>query len=138
MKSSKERRELAALRIAAIDDLLAMTDEELRLEALADGVDLEAAASEVGAGMQKAAAAALRHRLALAKGRVQSKASPEMALTMGLPIERIKQIVQSVFQSDASLGLAFREGKKQTDEDWRSLYDDLVAMGAIKSNLNEH
>ena len=138
MKSSKERRELAALRIAAIDDLLAMTDEELRLEALADGVDLEAVASEVGVGMQKAAAAALRHRLALAKGRVQSKASPEMALTMGLPIERIKQIVQSVFQSDASLGLAFREGKKQTDEDWRSLYDDLVAMGAIKSDLNEH
>lgn len=138
MKSSKERRELATLRAAAIDDLLAVTDEELRHEALADGVDLDAVAAEVGAGMQEAAAAALRHRLALAKGRMQSKPSPQRAVPMGLPIERIKQLVQSVFQSDASLGLAFREGKKQTDEDWRSLYEDLVAMGAIKSDVDGH
>lgn len=49
-------------------------------------------------------------------------------------IYRIKTLVQELFANDRSLGLAFREGKRQSDADWQSLYDDLVAMGAIKAD----
>ena len=52
-------------------------------------------------------------------------------------MEQIKQIVENLFQTDPSLGLAFRSGKKQTDADWQSLYDDLVIMGAIKPEDHE-
>jgi hypothetical protein len=49
-----------------------------------------------------------------------------------LPIAQLKELVQRTFQSDPLLGMAFRGGKSQTDEDWVSLYEDLVALGAIK------
>lgn len=134
MNSSKTQTELAALRNAALEDLMATTDEQLQQDAIDEGADLDAVAVLVGAVMQGAASDALRHRMVLAKVRMQSRLNTPDIPTARPPMERIKQIVQEIFQADQSLGLAFREGKKQTDDDWLSLYDDLVAMGAIKSD----
>lgn len=138
MNSSKTRTELAALRNAALDDLMVTTDEQLRQEAIDEGKDLDAVAALVGAAMQEAASATLRHRLALAKERMQKKPGTRGTTVARPPMERIKQIVRDIFQADRGLGLAFREGKKQTDDDWLSLYDDLVAMGAIKPGDDDH
>ena len=138
MNSSKTRSELAALREAALDDLMATTDEQLLQEAIDEGKDLDAVAALVGTVMQESAAAALRHRMVLAKERMQSRPSTRSPLAARPPMEKIKQIVQDIFQVDRDLGLAFRGGKKQTDDDWLSLYDDLVAMGAIKPDDHDH
>lgn len=138
MNSSKTRSELAALRNAALDDLMATTDEQLRQEAIDEGRDLDAVAALVGAAMQEAASATLRHRMVLAKERMQSRPNTRSTPAVRPPMETIKQLVQDLFQTDHSLGLAFREGKKQTDDDWLSLYDDLVAMGAIKPDDHGH
>lgn len=138
MNSSKTRIELAALRDAALDDLMATTDEQLRQEAIDEGKDLDAVALLVGAAMQEAASAALRHRMVLAKERMQSRSSTRSVPAVRPPMERIKQLVQDIFQADQSLRLAFREGKKQTDDDWLSLYDDLVTMGAIKPGEHDN
>jgi hypothetical protein len=137
MNSSKAHSELAALRNAALDDLIATTEEQLRQEAMDEGKDLDAIAVWVGAAMQEAAAATLRHRLVLARERMQPRPRAPIASASRPPIESIKQLVQDIFQTDHSLGLAFREGKKQTDDDWLSLYDDLVALGAIKPDDHE-
>lgn len=132
MNPSKTITEIASLREAALEDLMATTDAQLRQEALEDGEDLEEIAAQLGLVMREAAATTLRQRLTLAKKRIRPKLNAQSAPVIRPPLEQIKQIIQGIFQNDRSLGLAFRDGKRQTDSDWLSLYDDLVAIGAIK------
>lgn len=132
MSRSKTRTELAALREAALEDLMATSDANLLSEVLEDGDDIKALALQVKTNMRDTAASTLRHRLVKAKETIQKKTTRPVTQFSRPPLEQIKEIVQSLFVKDKSLGLAFRDGKKQTDSDWLSLYDDLVTMGAIK------
>ncbi|ABM40199.1 hypothetical protein [Polaromonas naphthalenivorans] len=132
MNTQKTRAEMAALRDAALEDLMATSDVQLRQEALEDGDDLAKVAMQVKTTMREAVASAQRQRLARAKERMRPSASARPFSSLHLSVEAIKQLVHGIFQTDPSLGLAFRDGKKQTEADWRSLYDDLVSMGAIK------
>ena len=45
---------------------------------------------------------------------------------------RIKAVVSDLMQRDPRVGFAFRDGKKQTEADWQTIYDDLLAMGLIE------
>lgn len=130
--------EMAALRDAALEDLMATSDSQLRQEAMEDGEDIDAIANCVKAAMRETAASTLRQRLSQAKAQPNSKLMVQKAPSMLPPLEQIKHIVQNLFHADPSLGLAFRSGKKQTDADWLSLYDDLVVMGAIKPEDHGH
>ena len=47
-------------------------------------------------------------------------------------MERLKEIVAEAFMREPKVAMAFRDGKKQTDEDLATVYDDLVRMGIIK------
>ncbi len=134
MSTSKISAEIASLRAAALDDLMATTDAELHQEALEDGEDLDAIATQVKFAMREAAAGGLHQHMARAKTRMRPPAAARSVPAIRPSIDRIKQIVQDLFQRERSLGLAFRDGKQQTESDWQSLYDDLVAMGAIKPN----
>lgn len=131
MTTSKTRKELAGLRSAALDDLMAATDEQLQREAKEESVDLDILAASVGAMMQETAAAVMRDRLTLARKSMQTRQTNDCEVVRP-SVEIIKQKIKELFQADRSLGMAFREGKAQTDEDWESLYDDLVDMGVIK------
>ena len=75
MTKSKVRAELAALRVAALEDILNTPDAELRREAVEDGEDPVAIAAGVKSAMRDAAAAALRKRLAEAKKRMGTTTS---------------------------------------------------------------
>lgn len=130
MSPQKRRAEIVALRDAALEDLMTTSDEELLKEAVADGDDVEAQADALRNSMREAAAAAARKHAAVAKTRLQAK--PAMRVSVVRPsIDAIKRLVERAFQQDGSLGLAFRSGKRQSDEDWRTLYDDLIALGKI-------
>ena len=137
MTTSKIRAEIAALQAAALEDLMAITDEGIRKEVLEDGESLDEIAGLVKSSMREAAAGTLRQRMAQAKARSQQISTLRAAVGRP-PVERIKQIVQALFATDPSLGLAYRDGKHQTDSDWQTMYDDLVAMGAIKRNDDDH
>lgn len=137
MTSPNVVAEMAALRDAALEDLMATCDAQLRQEAMEDGKDFDAIATCVKAAMRETAASTLRQRLSQAKAQSNSKLMVQKAPSTLPSLEQIKQIVQNLFQIDPSLGLAFRSGKKQTDADWLSLYDDLVVMGAIKPEDHE-
>ena len=50
----------------------------------------------------------------------------------------MKQLIQDLFARDTSLGLAYREGKQQSEADWQSLWDDLVDVGAIGEDDDAH
>jgi len=134
MSPSKHRAEILALRDAALEDLMATSDEELLREATADGDDVEAQADALRTTMRNAAAATLREHAA-AKARQQTKPAARPGIAQ-LSIEVIKRLVEQAFQQDQSLGLAFRSGKRQSDEDWRSLYADLVALRKIDPDAN--
>lgn len=130
MSPQKQRAEIVALRDAALEDLMATSDEDLLKEAAADGDDVEAQADALRSSMREAAAAAARKHAAFAKVRLQAK--PMAKVNVVRPsIDAIKRLVERAFQQDVSLGLAFRSGKRQSDEDWRTLYDDLIALGKI-------
>ncbi len=137
MTSPNVIAEMAALRDAALEDLMATSDAQLRQEAMADGEDIDAIATCVKAAMRETAASTLRQRLSQAKAQSNSRMMVQKESSTLPTLEQIKQIVENLFQTDPSLGLAFWSGKKQTDADWQSLYDDLVIMGAIKPEDHE-
>ena len=135
MNHSKARKEIAALRDAALEDLGNTADSQLHKEAHEAGENLGAVAAHVRSVMRDAAASVQRQRLAQARVRMGTKAK---TVEVGRPaLEIIKQMIQGAFAGDPALGLAFRDGKTQSDADWLSLYDDLVALGAIKPDNHE-
>lgn len=133
MSTTKIISDIAAIRAAALESLLETTDAELLQEAREDGENLDAMAIQMKTSMRNAAASALRERMAKSKSQSRLKLSTRPPSTARPAIDRIKELVQDLFARDQSLGLAFRSGKRQSDADWQSLYDDLVAIGAIKS-----
>lgn len=137
MTVPNHRAELSALRVVTLEDILNTSDAELRKEAIEDGEDVAAIAANLKSGMRDAAAAALRQRLSQAKVRMTAGPAPQQGRPLRPPMERLKQLIQEAFASDRSLGLAFRDGKRQSDADWESLYDDLVALGKIKPAPHE-
>lgn len=130
MKLPKSHLENMALRHLAMEDLMAQSDAQLRQEAAEDGEDVDALAAAMRTALRAAASNVLRQRLADAKQRMMSTAHPGKA-TRYPTLEALKRRIQSAFESQPELGLAFREGKKQSEADWHSLYDDLVELGAI-------
>lgn len=140
MTTAKTYVDLMALRNAAIEDLLNMSDEDIRKEATERGENLEEMAKQVKSSMQEPAARVMRERMMQAKSgsllTMQSSGAGKITLTRP-PLLQIKQIIQSLFASNPRLGLAYRDGKQQTDADWESLYEDLVAIGAINQNRDE-
>ena len=136
MTKPNVRAELAALRVVKREDILNTPDAELRKEAVEDGEDTSAIFLDVKSGMRDAAAAALRRRMTDARARMATAHASRAGAGVRPTIERLKKVIQEAFASDPGLGLAFRDGKRQSDADWESLYDDLVALGKIDPNSN--
>jgi len=137
MNPSKARKEIAALRDAALEDLAKTTDSELRKEALENGEDVGRIAAHIRSVMRDAAASVNRQRLAVAREQMEAKSRCRPATLIRPTIDRIKQIIQAAFTTDPALGVAYREGKVTSTEDWYSLYEDLIKIGAIKPNDHE-
>jgi len=124
--------ELAALRAAALEDLMAMSDADLRREAVEDGEDVARLAANLKAGLRQAAAASLRKPVVQARQRLDALPTRGPVRIVRPAIDRLKELVREAFANDPTLGLAFRDGKRQSDADWESLYDDLVSLGKIQ------
>jgi hypothetical protein len=128
MSPRSDRYNLKQLRDQAVQDALEISDAEMAQEDAEDGVDGVKAAEDLRASMREVAARFQRNAAPMRSPNYV----PVSERTRAKPaIDRLKAVVQSVFAREPELGLAFRDGKKQTDGDWESLYDDLVDMGAI-------
>lgn len=135
MSPSKQHADIKALREAALEDLMETTGADLIKESLADGEDVDSLSRDIKIGMRNAAAEALREQAAQSKQHFARKATQKVGL-LRPGIDAIKRMVDQAFQRDESLGLAFRSGKRQSDEDWRTLYDDLIVLGKIDPNTD--
>ena len=96
MTSPNVIAEMAALRDAALEDLMATSDAQLRQEAMEDGEDINAIAICVKAAMRETAASTLRQRLSQAKAQSNSKMMVQKAPSALPTLEQIKQIVQNL------------------------------------------
>jgi hypothetical protein len=132
MSITQKKTEMTLLLDAAFEDLDAASDEQLLRELQEDGLDPQVVAQEMKVAMHEAVAAALRQRMVLARSAARVSAEKEGAAKSRPALDALKKIVQSVLGSNPEVGLAFREAKRQTDADYITLYDDLVATGAIK------
>ena len=132
MKQSRESKEIGFIRARALEDLANTSDEEIRNEYREAGQDMTAVAKQTHNKLRDVVAASMRARLASAKATVKASAASQLASRVRPAMERLKAIVDEAFLREPKVAMAFRDGKKQTDEDLATVYDDLVRMGVIK------
>jgi hypothetical protein len=134
MNQRDARDDLARLRQLAAEDALSLSADELAQEDMEAGLDGAAEAERWRASMRATAARVLRG----ARPVRNADYVPLSARLRQRPdIESLKAVVRRVFAARPQLGLAYREGTHQSDEDWQSLYDDLVDAGAIVPDEHE-
>lgn len=132
MKQSKESLEIGLIRARALEDLANTSDDEIRNEYREAGQDLSAVAKQTHAKLRDVVATSMRARLASAKAASKASAASQTTNLVRPTMERLKQLVAEAFQREPRIAMAFRDGKKQTEEDLATVYDDLVSMGIIK------
>jgi hypothetical protein len=123
------QKTLAAVRALALKDLEAASDEDIRIELAAEGIDPDQLAASIAVSLDDVLAASLRQQAAAAKVAMQIHTPPKKSLRPTL--DRIKERIAQAFAADPQLATAFREGSRQSNADLETLYDDLVLMGKI-------
>ena len=132
MKQSKESREIGFIRARALDDLANTSDEEIGNEYREAGQDLATVAKQTHDMLRNVVAAGMRAKLASARAATKVSSVSRPTNWVRPTMDRLKVIVAEAFMREPKVAMAFRDGKKQTDEDLATVYDDLVRMGVIK------
>ncbi len=132
MKQSKASREIGFIRARALDDLANTSDEEIRNEYHEAGQDFAAVAKQTHDMLRDVISASMRAKLASAKAATKVSSVSRPTNWVRPTMDRLKEIVAEAFAREPKVAMAFRDGKKQTDEDLATVYDDLVTMGVIK------
>jgi len=136
MNQSKASREIGFIRARALDDLSNTSDEEIRNEYREAGQDLATVAKHTHDKLQDIVAASMRAKLASAKVATKVSSASRPTNWTRPTMDRLKEIVAEAFMREPKVAMAFRDGKKQTDEDLATVYDDLVRMGIIKPEIH--
>lgn len=136
MTSSRSREEMSALQQLALEDLMAMDDSQILAEASEAGEDIEATSSSLKMMLRESVAAELRSRLSDARQEIAQHRQTTASISPLPALDEIKRRVREAFKAEPALGLAYRDGKEQTESDWQSLYEDLIELGAIAPDQN--
>ena len=133
--TNESQKTLAAVRALALKDLEATSDEDIRAELAAEGIDPDQLAASIAVSLDDVLAASLRQHAAAAKAAMQVRVVPKTSQRPAL--DRIKERIAQAFAANPQLATAFREGSRQSDADLETLYDDLVFMGKIPDADND-
>ncbi len=131
------RKKIKTLEQALIEDLSVISDADLSKEFFEDGLDISDIASSMRTSALNIVIQERRKRLEAARAGVQSQIRPPKIVGTRPSIESIKQALGELFVSKPSLAIAFRQGQRQSDTDWISLWDDLVEIGEISRGDDE-
>jgi len=127
--TNESHKTLDAVRVLALKDLDATSDEDLRAEFAAEGIDPDQLAASIALRLDEVLAASLRQQAAATKVVMRAQTAPKKSPRPTL--DRIRERIAQAFAAEPQLGTAFREGSRQSDADLETLYDDLVLMGKI-------
>jgi hypothetical protein len=134
--TKETRKTLDAIRALALKDLDATSDEDIRAEIAAEGIDPDQLAASIAVDLDEVLAEILREQAAAAKVAMRV---PTVAKNLLRPtLDRMKERIAQAFATDPQLATAFREGSRQSDADLEALYDDLVLMGKIPDPNADH
>jgi hypothetical protein len=133
-KTEKQLRFLSAIAEQRVDDLLAMTDEEILKEAEESG-DVEKTVSQLRANAATLVAQSRKGKLAAARTRFEAEVRDiRSSASVRSIAEKRAAIARAISTRDdlpEQLTLAAREGKGLSDADAESMYDDCVRLGFI-------
>jgi len=129
--TSASRRAIEAMQRLAGRDLEEAGDGQVRQEFVEDGLDPAIEARRVAESLDAVVAQFMRDRASTAKALRATTTPPGPRPRPTLA--RMKESIRAAFDREPRLAAVFREGKRQSDQDIRSLYDDLVSMGKIRS-----
>lgn len=114
------------------EDMDRLSDIDVLQDATDEGLNPRDIALSMRATALSLVAEAKRKRLLQTREKMQES---DKSSRSGLPrpnIETIKDKLQELFSRRPELAVAFRQGTKQSDSDWQSLWDDLIEIGEIK------
>lgn len=132
MKQSRESREIGFIRARMLEDLANTSDVEIRNEYREAGQDMAAVAKQTHDMLRDVVAVGMRAKLASARAATKVSSVSRPTNWVRPTMDRLKEIVAEAFIREPKVAMAFRDGKKQTEEDLATVYDDLVKMGVIK------
>lgn len=133
MKQSKESKGMDLIRARVLDDLANTSDEEIRNEYRDAGQDMAAVAKQTHDMLRDVVAAGMRAKLASARAAAKVSSVSRPTNWIRPTMDRLKEIVAEAFTREPKVAMAFRDGKRQTEEDLATIYDDLVRLGVIKA-----
>jgi len=136
MSGSYERNahsRLRALTDCMVADVAALPDSELLAEEREDDADFDGAIQSLRAGILQRTISARKQRLVAARNGLK-EASKQVLNAIPRPsIGVIRSKINELLSSPRGqeLAIAFRNGKKQSESDLESLWDDLIEMGLV-------
>jgi len=137
MSDDKASELFARMQDAALEDLLRTPDEDLLKEAAEAGRDTKGNAAALRERIAIEMAQVRRTRLVGARERLHIARQIQSTSRSRPSFQELKQRVLSALQGLPEARVAFREGQRQTQADWESMYDDLVELGAIQPSGDE-
>lgn len=127
--TKNNRAMLDAIQALAAQDLDEASDEQIRAEFVEDKRDPSEVARNVANSLDMVVAHFMREHAAAAKSKPNANTRPAPRLPS---VERMRELIQNAFSREPELAAAFRDGKKQSENDIGSLYEDLVELGKIE------
>lgn len=127
--TKNNRAMLDAIQALAARDLDEASDEQIRAEFVEDKRDPSEVARNVANSLDMVVARFMREHAAAAKSKPIANTRPALRLPS---VERMRELIQNAFSREPELAAAFRDGKKQSENDIGSLYEDLVELGKIE------
>jgi hypothetical protein len=128
-----------ALRNAVSDEILSMTDEDILVDARNNGLDpddialtMKSKAMDMIANIRKQKLKSIRENLNAAQPKI---VKPIATLSLE---EKKKKILEFFAKPNTNYSLAFRNGDRQSDSDWESLWDDIVEQGLLDDESSEN
>jgi len=138
MSRDKASELFARMQDAALEDLLRTSDQDILKEAAEDGRDLKGVAAALRERIAAQMAQARRERLIRARKQLDAPKDSHSVPRPRPPFQQLKRLVIDTLRATPAAGVAFREGQRQTEADWESMYDDLVDLGAIQPRDDGH
>lgn len=130
---------LRALRNAVSDEILSMTDEDILVDARNNGLDpddialtMKSKAMDIIANIRKQKLKNIRENLNAAQPKL---IKPIITLSLE---EKKKKILEFFAKPNTNYSLAFRNGDRQSESDWESLWDDIVEQGLLDDESSEN
>ncbi len=135
-RKAGNKPDLFQLADALVDDLMALSDEELLNEVREGGADPEALASELREKVEARIAAGNKARLAKAREEINAtRAARASSGVVSLPLARKQQIIGLFAANDGQLRqrltMAARKGEGASEREVDDILRDLLDLGAI-------